>query len=190
MDIFEKAFSEHLQEPDRGNLRQNFSQIHRTESAADDIRREIEVMMYSKAIFPESRGDILGLLETMDRVPNQAEATIQMLLNQHISIPQQYHSQIVQLIDTCHRCVNAMLEGTEKLFTDFINATVAVGKVDELESQADHIEDAIIEQIFSSDMNGFEKILLRDVIKQIAAVSDRAENTGDKIRIIVAKRKT
>ena len=46
------------------------------------MRREIEVMMYSKALFPESRGDILTLLETIDRVPNQAEAVVRMLLNQ------------------------------------------------------------------------------------------------------------
>ncbi len=38
------------------------------------------------------------------------------------------------------------------------------------------------------NMDGFAKIMLRDLVKQVAAVSDRAENVGDRISIIVAKR--
>jgi predicted phosphate transport protein (TIGR00153 family) len=189
LEVCELAFTQYLDEPDRSRLEKNFLDISRAESGADTIRREVEVMMYSKALFPESRGDILGLLETMDKVPNQAETVTQALLNQHVLIPQQYREQIKQLITICRRCVEAMLDGAGKLFTDFTNATVAVGKVDELESEADHIEEAIIEQVFSSNIEGFEKILLRDLVNQIAGISDRAENTADRIRIIAAKRK-
>ena len=172
------------------DLEGNFSRIHGVESQADDICREIEVMMYAKALFPESRGDILGLLETMDKVPNQAESAVQMLVNQHISVPEAYRGQIKQLVKICHRCGNTMLDSAGKLFSDFTTATVALGKIDELESEADSVEEAIVEQVFSSDKDGFVKIMLRDLIKKIASVSDRAENTGDCIRIIVAKRRT
>lgn len=188
LEIFEKAFLQYMENNDRSQLENNFLTIHKAESNADDIRREIEVMMYSKALFPESRGDILGLLETMDRVPNQAEDTVQVLLNQHITIPEIYHPQVIQLIDICRRCADAMLESSSKLFSDFTSATITIGKVDELESEADHLEESIIEQIFASDIEGYKKILLRDLIKQIATISDRAENVGDRIRIIVAKR--
>jgi len=189
VEIFERSFLEYMKNDNRKQLEKNFLAIHKAESIADDIRREIEVMMYSKALFPESRGDILGLLETMDRVPNQAEDTVQMLLNQHISIPETYHSQIIALIDICRRCAEAMLESSSKLFNDFTSATITIGKVDELESEADQIEESIIEQIFASDMEGYKKILLRDIVKQVATLSDRAENVGDRIRIIVAKRR-
>ena len=74
------------------------------------------------------------------------------------------------------------------LVSDYTTATVAIGNIDELESEADKIEADLIEKIFSSDMDGFEKIMLRDFIKRIAQISDRAENVGDRIRIIVAKR--
>ena len=42
--------------------------IHHAESSADDLRREIELTLYGKALLPESRGDILGLLESFDRL--------------------------------------------------------------------------------------------------------------------------
>ena len=49
---------------------------HKMESRADDLRRKIEWEMYSKALLPESRGDILGFLETMDQIPNKAESIL------------------------------------------------------------------------------------------------------------------
>jgi predicted phosphate transport protein (TIGR00153 family) len=189
IEIFENSILQYLENSDRTVLEKNCVEIHKAESLADDIRREIEVMMYSKALFPESRGDIMVLLETMDRVPNQAEATIHMISNQRINIPAQFHPQIIELVNICVRCTAAMLDSSEKLFTDFTTATVTLGKVDELESQADHLEESIIKQIFTSKMDGFEKIMLRDTVKQISTICDRAEKTGDRIRIIVAKRR-
>lgn len=189
LEVFEKSFLQYLENPDKAILERNCVEIHKAESIADDIRREIEVLMYSKALFPESRGDILTLLETMDRVPNQAEATVHMISNQQIQIPEKFHPQIIEMISLCMRCVNAMLDASEKLFSDFTTATVMIGKIDELESETDHLEESITKQIFASDLDGFQKIMLRDTVKQIAAVTDRAENVGDRIRIIVAKRR-
>ena len=44
-------------------------QTHKFESKADDIREEIKALMYGKALIPESRGDIMGLLESIDKIP-------------------------------------------------------------------------------------------------------------------------
>jgi len=189
LDGFRRTVNEYCQTQDRSRLQVNFEIVRGAESMADDIRREIEDVMYTKALFPESRGDILGLLETADRVPNEAEAAARMILNQHVVIPNWLCPGVTQLVEICHRCVCAMLECVGKLFSEFTTAAVAVGKIDELESEADHIEAELIKQVFSSDMDGMEKILLRDLVKHIAELSDRAENVGDRIRIIVAKRR-
>ena len=188
LDLFHKTLQHYRDNPDRDALRTNVHQVHAAESRADDIRRDIEVLMYSKALFPESRGDILGLLETMDRVPNQAESSVRLILNQHVEVPKAYWSKIMHLADVCRRTVDAMIGSVEKLFTDFTNAAVAVGKIDELESEGDGIEAELIDQAFSDDLDSLHKILLRDLAQHIAQISDRAEDVGDRIRIIVAKR--
>lgn len=183
-----RMFKEYYEKDGQINLEKFIAAVHRNEGRADDIRREIEVTMYSKALFPESRGDILGLLETTDRVPNQAEAVVWMLKTHHIVIPEAFRGGIWELADICHRCVKALLEGQRQLFADFTNATEAVGKVDELESKADGIEAQLIEQVFTSKLEGTEKLLLRDLIQSLASVSDKAENAADRIRLMVAKR--
>ena len=189
LEGFHNAFEQYSRNGDRDALRSSFKTVHKAESLADDIRREIEVMMYSKAVFPESRGDILGLLEAVDKVPNNAEYAVQMMLSRRIVIPESLREGVLQLVGICHRCGDALLEAMGKLFEDFTQATVALGKIDELESEADHREESLVEQAFDGDLQWIEKLLLSELFKCIASVSDRAENAGDRIRIIVAKRR-
>ena len=188
MEILQASLREYCENSDREVLKVNTARIHEVESHADDICGEIEVMMYSKAVFPESRGDILGLLESMDKVPNQAESILRMVLNQHIEIPGEFTEKILELTDTCCRAAEAMRTAGEKLFSDYTTATVAIGKIDELESEADRMEAELTEKVFASDLDDFRKIILRDLIENIGKIADRAENVGDRIRIIVAKR--
>jgi predicted phosphate transport protein (TIGR00153 family) len=188
MDVFREAMKGYCESPEREKFRESTRHVHRAEGRADDIRREIQVLMYSKALFPESRGDILGLLEAMDKVPNHTESTVQMILDQHIAIPKDFCPLVMQIVDTTCRCVSEMIDAVESLFTNYMNATVIVGKIDELESEVDHVEADCIDRIFSSSLDGIEKILLRDLVKHMAGISDRAENVGDRLRIICAKR--
>ena len=188
MDAFKQAIQLYCKDMNREQAKESFEKVHKAESRADDIRNEIEVMMYERTLFPESRGDILVLLETMDKVPNQAESVVRMIWNQHVNIPEQFRPQILQLVDICSRAVDATVEAIRKIFTDYTNATVAVGKIDELESKTDHVEAFLIEQLFAKPIGPLETIVLRDLIKNIGHISDRAENVGDRIRIIVAKR--
>ena len=188
MDSFEKAVKHYCADSNRDAVKASFTEVHKAESRADDIRREIEVLMYSKSLFPESRGDIMGLLETMDRVPNQAEEAIRMIWNQYVVVPKEHVAEILTLVDVCCRSASAMVGAAEKLFADFTNAAVAVGKIDELESEGDKIEASLIEKVFSEKPDSVAAIVFRDFIESVAGISDRAENVGDRIRIIVAKR--
>lgn len=51
-------------------------QAHKFESKADDIRDEIKAMMYGNALIPYSRGDIMGLLDSIDVMPSQMESSL------------------------------------------------------------------------------------------------------------------
>jgi uncharacterized protein len=187
---FEDAFCSYCETGWNGDrLKNHCIEIHAAESRADDIRREIEVLMYSKALFPESRGDMLGLIETIDRIPNQAQSVIRKVSNEHIKISEVLQFKTIQLVKTSCLCGNIAVEASEKLFTNYTIATTAIGKVDELESEADRLYSDLVKSVFDSNMDGIDKILLRDLFESIEAISDRAENVADRIRIIVAKRR-
>ncbi len=188
MRAFQTTLARFCSNESREAIAGSVKEVKRTESLADDLRRSVQVKMYSKALFPESRGDILGLLEAMDKVPNQAESAAEMILVQHVPMHEEFSEKLMQLVEVCCRCVQNMTQAAAEVFTNYLGATATVGNIDELESQADRIEADLIEQVFSSTIEDFDKILMRDLIRRVAHVSDRAENVGDRIHIIVAKR--
>lgn len=173
---------------DVSSLKSNVKDIHFHEGRADDLRREIEVLMYSKALFPESRGDILALIENIDRIANQCEKAILMMQIQHLTIPVAFQPGVLALTKASAEASNVLLSATEKLFSNYKIAAEYLGKVDQLESEADHLEAALIEQVFTSDMEGVRKILMRDLVQSLANVSDKAQNVADRIRVMIAKR--
>ena len=73
LEITKKRFSEAVNTCLDNGLCDHFEfliiQTHKFESKADDIREEIKTLMYGKALIPESRGDIMGLLESLDEIP-------------------------------------------------------------------------------------------------------------------------
>ncbi len=184
----QKTISDYSVSSDREVLSGGFEHVYKAEGRADDIRRDIEYIMYSKALFRESRGDIMGLIETMDKVPNQAESAVRMILNQHVPLPDDLIPGIREMIEISVKCVEAVVDAVNGLFSDFHNAATYAGKVDQMESDVDHMEERLINTIFSGNHEGYIKILLRDLVRKLASISDRAENVGDRVRIIVAKR--
>ena len=61
------------------------TELRAIEEKADDLRRNIEIKLYTRTLIPESRGDVLGLLESCDRVLN---TTTDTLLQFSVEIPQ------------------------------------------------------------------------------------------------------
>jgi uncharacterized protein Yka (UPF0111/DUF47 family) len=63
-------------------------QTHKFESRADDLRDEINELMYSRALIPESREDIMALLERVDEIPRSFEQILNMIRTQKIFFPE------------------------------------------------------------------------------------------------------
>ena len=64
LDLFEKRLIE----------------VKKAEQDADKLRRDIKHKLYSHLLIPESRGDVLALLETLDDVPDTVYKILQNFL--------------------------------------------------------------------------------------------------------------
>ena len=49
------------------------NEISELESECDKLRREVERKIYSETLIPEIRGDVLGMLENLDKIPGQIQ---------------------------------------------------------------------------------------------------------------------
>lgn len=162
---------------------------HRFESKSDDLRREIEHLLYGKALLPESRGDILGLLETFDKIPNAAETVLFLLQTQRTIVPQNLATRFEALVVVNLQAFQLAYRAMCILFDKPEGTIELTRQIDRLESESDQEERRLITTIFSSDFDLAEKIILRDIVAAIGAISDRCENLADRAAIVTIKRK-
>jgi predicted phosphate transport protein (TIGR00153 family) len=162
--------------------------VHSSESKADDRRREIEYLLYGKALLPESRGDILGLLETYDRLPNIAETVLFVLSCQQTTFPEPLVEQFKLLVKLNVESYRLARKAVDALMTNPKSTLSATKEVDHKESESDRVERELVRDIFKRDDDTGVKLLYKEYVILIGNISDRAEKVADRIGIIAIKR--
>lgn len=164
-------------------------QTHKFESKADDIREEIKAVMYGKALIPESRGDIMGLLESIDEIPRILELILHMIETQKLVIPDFIVSDIQELIKISLDSCALLFKEISVLFKKIEGLRALVSTIDHNESHCDHIERRIITKVFDSDIDPFQKLQLKEMIIHMGEISDQADRVSKRINIISMKRR-
>jgi predicted phosphate transport protein (TIGR00153 family) len=163
-------------------------QTHKLESKADDTRYEIETLMYAKALIPESRGDILGLLEAIDQIAGLLELILYMIQTQRLAVPDFLVMDVRELVSVSLQCCDLLVKEVEALFRKSEEIRSLVATIDNNESHCDHIERRIITRIFDSDLDPFQKLQLKEMVIQMGEISDQTDRVSRRVHIISVKR--
>ena len=188
-DNFLKAMNVYFQKGFCDDFDFLIEQTHKVESKADDTRYEIETMMYAKALIPESRGDVLGLLEAVDQIPGLFELILYMIQTQRLRTPDFLVLDIKELIRVSLECCDLLIKEVEALFKKSRDIRSLVSNIDNNESHCDHIERRIITKIFDSDLDPFQKLQLKEMVIQLGEISDQADRVSRRVHIISTKRR-
>jgi len=189
MDHFRRALTVYFEKGFSQEFDALLDQTHKAESQADDIRYEIETLMYSKALLPESRGDILGLLEALDQIPGLFELVLHMMHTQRLRIPSFLIADINELVEETLECCSLLLAQVESLFKKTEDIKALVQEIDVKESRCDDIERRLITTIFEGDVDPFDKLQLKEVVIAMGDISDQADRVSRRIYIISIKRR-
>jgi predicted phosphate transport protein (TIGR00153 family) len=187
VEMFKESMGNYFVKGLKGKLKKLLGETHSFESKADDIRRDIERLLYQKELIPESRGDILGLLEALDPVPNKFESVLLQIYLQKIVFPEDLIENIKELIKINIDAYWLLDKAVKSLFNRSLSAKDIVKDIDEVESKSDKIERKLIKQIFEKDIDNGTKLLFKEVVLEIGSISDRIENVADRINIITIK---
>lgn len=186
---FEKALEIYFSQGHGDAFAQSVGACHQAESQADDIRREIEHTLYGKALLPDSRGDLLGIIESFDRMPNVCSGILFGMLCQRTLVPEDLTDSIQQLASLNVEAYRLTRHCVASLFSNPKQTLGDAKAVDAKESESDRLERALIQRIFATEGGDTgKKILMRDLVLQIGDISDRAEDSADRIGIVAIKR--
>jgi hypothetical protein len=164
-------------------------ETHRFESQADDIREEIKTLMYDKVLLPESRSDIMALLDGIDHIPRYMEIALNIITTQMLVIPKFLGPDIQELVTASLEACELMRQQVEDLFKRDGRIKELLKVIDLKESQCDKIERRIITTIFESDLDGFEKLQLKELVIFLGDISDQVDIISKQINIISLKRR-
>ena len=166
------------------------NRIRELESEADKWRRETESEMYSGAFLPNFRGDILGVIESVDDIANTAESIVDMVDLQGMKIPEFLKDKFREQFKKSYETFESLRKALEIFFENFQESQKYIMETEKMEHEEDSIEREIIRSIFSSEkLDLAEKLQLKELVRKIGDLADKSEDVSDRLEISILKRK-
>jgi predicted phosphate transport protein (TIGR00153 family) len=186
---FVKAMDTCLDEGVCGQFSFLIDQTHKFESKADEIREEVNLLMYSRALIPESREDIMNLLEHMDVIPRIFELILHLIRTQKLKIPPFIEAETKDLIRISVESCELMIKQVELMLKNKEGIRVLLATIDHNESHCDHIERSLMIKVFDSDLETCAKLQLKELIIAMGEISDQADRVSKRVNIMTLKRR-
>ncbi len=186
--LFGRAVQTYLRAGASPEFEEMLSHVNRLESAADGLRRGIETQLYAHTLIPESRGDVLGLLENLDSVLNLIEGALWGFSIETPDIPPELNADYEALTQEVGGAVDALVLASRAFFRNPEAVGDHMHKVMFYEKEADKVSTRLKRAIFASDLQLSHKAHLRDFVEHIDNIADRSEDVGDRLAIYAIKR--
>ena len=163
--------------------------ISEYERKADDLRLEIETSIYENTLIPESRGDVLALLENTDNVVDKMKETLICFSIENPLIENDLIELFEDVAASSANAVESLVLAVRAFFKDIKTVNDHIHKVQYYEKEADIISEKLKRAIFSSERELSSKLHLSNFVTNVEKVSDYAEDVSDRLTIFVIKRK-
>ena len=186
--LFKIAIKVYLSEGCSDDFEHKLHDVNKMESDADDLRRSIETKLYAQTLIPDSRGDVLGLIENLDRLLNQYEGSLWAFFIEKPDIPSEFHSDFENLTDMATQSVDALVMASRGFFRNIHTVSDHNHKVMFFEKEADKVSTKLKQAIFGSDLELSSKTHLRNFVEHIDNIPDLAEDVADRLAIYAIKR--
>lgn len=186
--LFKRALQVYLTDGCTPEFDEKLNSVNRLESEADKLRRSIETQLYSQTLIPESRGDVLGLLENLDSVLNLYEGALWGFSIEKPEIPVKWHADFQVLCDQAVLAVESIVLASRAFFRNIEAVGDHVHKVMFYEKEADKISTKLKKAIFASDLSLSHKAHLRSFVEHVDNLADRSEDVADRLAIYTIKR--
>lgn len=186
--VYRLAVRLYLREGLNDEFQTRLERINKLESEADALRRDIEKQLYSNTLIPDSRGDVLGLIETVDQLLSQFEGSLWAFSIEKPEISDAFTDGFRKLTSMVVKAVDELALGGRAFFRSPHDVPAHNHKVMLYEKEADAISTNLKKAIFDSDLDLAKKLHLREFAEQIDSIADMAEDVADRLAIYAIKR--
>lgn len=187
--VFKEGINNYLNDQ-QDEFNRHLEELRELENKADELRRTVETYLYLHTLIPESRGDVLALLENTDNVTDQAKGALMKFSVEIPEIAPELHQDFRDLTKYVVESFESMVTCTRAFFRDLNAVRDNLHKVHFYEKEADKISEKLRRKIFASENipRLSHKMHLRNCIDHIDSIADYAEDVADRLAIYTIKR--
>ena len=172
---------------DKKKFKKLADQVTAGESAADQVRRNIEMTLYEGAFMPLQRGDYARLVESVDKVANQCEAVAEFLVLTRPELDDDTRTSLREIMESTVRCYSNLPVMFEKF--DKGRAVMELAhKVEKEERAVDLLFEETVRELFKSDLDLARKLHIKLLLDRTAAITNRVEDASDRFTVMVQSR--
>jgi len=171
---------------------ESLNDIKEIENDADEHQKDIKYKLYKYMLIPESRADVLTIIEEIDTITDLAKEVIFEISIEQPIIPDELENDFLELVENSTEAVDMLVKAVRAFFEEISQVNDYVNKVHFFEHQADKNEERLKRKIFSDQFKKIDiahKIQLRYFIEEIAALSDQAETVSEDVSVAAIKRR-
>ncbi len=183
---------------DRGLVRQKTKEISDLEHEADIIKNDIREHLPHRLLMSVDRSDILHFLNQEDAIADSIEDIARLIEMRETSVPLELKGELMELVDRVMNVITSLELATseiknlaqssfsrrrEKKVSDLIK------RIDRSEYEADIVQQRSARKLFSLEdkTDLLSVVLLMKIMGKLGSVADHAQNTGDRLRGIIAR---
>jgi len=187
--VFKKGIKSYIRD-DEKEFEERIKEIDELEGKADDLRRDIENLLYRKSLLPDLRGDVLQLLENMDDLVDTAKESLVQFRIEAPVIPEDLEQDIIDLAKTSTEAVASLVLSARSFFREPGSVKDNVHRVYFYEKEVDKESNQIKRKLFKekTKLDLANKQHLRHFVTHIEKLSDMSEHIADTLNILAIKR--
>jgi len=193
-----KPLIESFIDGDKKLIEEQVEKISKLEHEADIIKNEIREHLPYHLFMPIDRSDILRFLREEDAIADSVEDVARLIEMRDTVVPQELKDNLTELINKVMETVESLrIVGYEikvlskSSFSRIEEEKISslIKNIDRKEFEADVIQQKATKKLFTLEnkLDPISILLLMRIMGEIGSVADHAQNTGDRLRCIIAR---
>jgi predicted phosphate transport protein (TIGR00153 family) len=185
---FKHGFGHFIRQGWDDAVEEKYQQVSNLEDRGDTLRNNIGQALYTEMLLPDTSGDVLGLLGSLDGLLDEMEHGFVVVRIERPEIPGEFHDAWLECTGLATDTVEQVVVAARAYFRDPGTTRDHVHKIHFYEDETHRTAFRIMEQLFQSDMPLDLKMQLRGHIWLTDRLADMADRAGDALAIYAVKR--
>jgi predicted phosphate transport protein (TIGR00153 family) len=157
------------------------------EQYCDELKRRLEHGVFTKALAPNVRADLLRIVETIDQIPNYCEDLANMMMDQKTEILNENKEDIKKLLSLLYNAFSLTAVSAGSIFFNEEDSMKLSEKIDEINLEAVKLKRTMVKRIFSdSEMETHpgSRLMQKEIVVKIGKIGHLCKFLSE--RIIIA----